>query len=865
MGGALSVAQAEAALRLADVRPREAADLAAQVLAVRRVDAEAASVAERALGIAHRTMLDNAAASRHLRRAVRLAHRAALPSREGQARLSLAVELLHEGRPDAALRELDRAAALVGDDEPQVHNQRAVVLVRLGRYGAAHAAATTALRLAEVRGDRSLVALVLGNRGVTGAYCGRFDDAEADLRRAVELCRGLGQELPALEGTHNLGWLLARRGDLPAALARYDEAEAGVARLDAPLAPYRLDRCEALLAAGLADEAHALADAVVEALRAGGIGATVPEALVLRARAALAAGDPASARADAEAAARSLRRQGRPGWAALATSVALRATDSSAPPRTVLRAARAAAHELAAAGWAEAEQEARLVAARAAHDAGRDDEAEVQLRAAAAGRRAPEARRRALAWYAEAVLRDRHGNRAGALRAADAGLRASRAHRAALGSTELHASAAAHDAELSELATGLALAGGRPATVLAWSERLRGTTLLRPPLRPPDDRRLADDLAALRSVDADAREHLLAGEPVPPALARRRHALEEAVRRRAHHAHGAAPAVVRPPSPRALHALLDGRRLVVHVEHAGRLHAVVADDGRLRTVALGSTAEATTELRHLTAALRRQVRGDAAAAGRVAGAAERLGRLLLPAGPVGPGLVVVPVPALHGVPWSLLPGLAGRPVEVAPSVAMWARRAPAASGGVVAVAGPDLASAEREAAAVAAAHGPGSTVLAGPAAVADDVLRALDGAALAHLACHAVFRADSPQLSALLLADGPVTVYDLEGLRRAPATVVLSACESARGSVRGGAELLGLTSALFALGTRCVVASVVPVADGPAADLMVRLHARLAAGDSPADALAAAGASAPGDAASSGTAAAFVCVRAGRG
>jgi CHAT domain-containing protein len=110
------------------------------------------------------------------------------------------------------------------------------------------------------------------------------------------------------------------------------------------------------------------------------------------------------------------------------------------------------------------------------------------------------------------------------------------------------------------------------------------------------------------------------------------------------------------------------------------------------------------------------------------------------------------------------------------------------------------------------------------------VAEALDGVGLAHIACHAHLRADHPHLSSLELADGPLTVYDLEHLRRAPARVVLSACDSGVSSERPGDELLGFLTALFSLGTRAVVASVVPVPDLETAPLMLALHDEVLAG-----------------------------------
>ena len=132
---------------------------------------------------------------------------------------------------------------------------------------------------------------------------------------------------------------------------------------------------------------------------------------------------------------------------------------------------------------------------------------------------------------------------------------------------------------------------------------------------------------------------------------------------------------------------------------------------------------------------------------------------------------------------------------------------------------------------------PDAEVLAGAGAAVDRVAAALDGATLAHLACHGRFRSDNPMFSCLEVADGPLTVYDLERVRRPPASVVLSACDSGVPATRPGDEILGLLSALLSLGTRAVVASVVPVPDLDTTPLMLALHDRLAAGDGLATAL----------------------------
>jgi len=114
----------------------------------------------------------------------------------------------------------------------------------------------------------------------------------------------------------------------------------------------------------------------------------------------------------------------------------------------------------------------------------------------------------------------------------------------------------------------------------------------------------------------------------------------------------------------------------------------------------------------------------------------------------------------------------------------------------------------------------------------------MDAAELVHIAAHGRFRADNPQFSAIELADGPLTVYDLERVRRGPRRLVLSACDSGLSAVHAGDELMGLAGAIFSLGTSTLIASVVPVADDATKALMVELHRELCAGHSASHALA---------------------------
>jgi CHAT domain-containing protein len=144
------------------------------------------------------------------------------------------------------------------------------------------------------------------------------------------------------------------------------------------------------------------------------------------------------------------------------------------------------------------------------------------------------------------------------------------------------------------------------------------------------------------------------------------------------------------------------------------------------------------------------------------------------------------------------------------------------------------------------------------------VLAALDGAAVAHVAAHGSLRGDNPLFSALAMSDGPLTAYDLERLSRAPEVMLLPACQSGGGHVLAGDEVMGLTSALFALGTRTAVATVIPVPDEATRPLMLALHDGLRRGLPVAQALAQAQAGVDrSDPAALATAGGFVCYGAG--
>ncbi|CAM4125822.1 CHAT domain-containing protein [Kibdelosporangium persicum] len=185
-------------------------------------------------------------------------------------------------------------------------------------------------------------------------------------------------------------------------------------------------------------------------------------------------------------------------------------------------------------------------------------------------------------------------------------------------------------------------------------------------------------------------------------------------------------------------------------------------------------------------------------------------------------LVIVPAAGMSEVVWAAMPSCAGRPVSLAPSTAAWLRATRATTGaGAVAVAGPGLNHAEREAGLL------GHRVIE---STVDSVLAVMDGADLVHVAAHGKFRRDAPMFSCLQLDDGPLYGYDLARLKRAPRILVLSACEVARADV--------FANVLLDRGGQAMIASILPVPDEAAVDLMADFHDRLRAGHAPAKALA---------------------------
>jgi len=863
--------QASKALSLALEEPHTAtalAESAREMAAAAGLHAEEA-VALRALGLAARALHEITAAEAFLGRAVHAAARAGEADLEAECRVTLASVLAFAGESERALATLDEASP-----GPRVAimvaSQRAGILTLLGRYEDALACYDPVVRGLRRSGDRLLEARALTNRGLLHVYTGRFHLADVDLERAERLAADCGHLTEAAGYCHNRGWAATRRGDLPEALALFERAERRYNEAGVPLGARAIDQAEALLAAGLVSDAVALVERAIAAMRAGGDRSSLAEGLVLLADCTHLTGDFAASQAAARQASEMLDAQGRPGWSALARAALGRATlgsgtssvedaegaseAASALDRLGLAARARAAHAVAGKLW---------LAIRAESDGRHLQRAQAELARAAAGRRRGPAADRAVAWDAEAVRRLAAGDRRGALTALRCAVAVVDAQQAVLSATEMRAAIALHADGSAALGLRLATQTGHPRQIFGWMERRRANSLRSWPVRPPTDPELARELAELRRLSGEVASAAASGGDPRPA-ARRSAQLERVVRERAWRV-GAADTPARlagvPPIARLAEELGDWALLEL-ADCDGELHAVVLSGGRCLHRRIGSTSEVLAELEHVQFGLRRAAYGIGAgdkAASRLRADAGRLDDLLLSAVRKLIGdrpVVVVPTGALHAVPWSALPTVAGRPLVVAPSAHVWLRAAgrPRRSGSVLSVAGPGLPAAAREARALLQIY-PNAEILAGRRATAAAVISRLGTVAVAHIAAHATLNADNGLWSAVQLADGPLTVYELEGLPSVPGLVILSACQSGLPTVRPGDEVLGLVTALLALGARTVIASVLPVDDKATADLMMALHVALAAGRFPADALT----QAQSQAADGVSAASFVC------
>lgn len=761
----------------------------------------------------------------------------------------LALGAVHSaaGRHDAAFGVLDEAVRL---GRPELARragmQRAVVCRDAGRHDEALALFRTAeAELRRVAGEAPGaldLARVLANCGGILMQQGRIDEAVADLAEAIALLRDAGHEFVALQVTHDLGCAEAYRGNLPDALRLLDEAAHGMAGLGHDASFPLLSRAEALLRAGLTADAAAAAAEAARRLDAEGH-ADAALALITAAEASRLDGDPIGSLRFLASALDGRGADAPTAWGLAARLERARAVhELGESTEASLNELERLADAAATAGDLRAEVEARSLHVVVAAELGLLDRGARQLEAAGRGaRRSGLAQLDALVGVAEAHLAIARDDLGTARRALRRSLGAVGATKEMYGGGESNPALGTEGRAAADATMRLAARETAARDRLAWTEHVR--RLLRPTGRAVDR---SVNFAALRANAAELRQAELNDEPTD-ALRRRQAELESGIR--------AQWLLERADSPRrastrqldALHRSV-GDHTVVSIGFArGATIAVVVERRGTRSVDLEPPSALITLAERAAATLRGL---SVASAPAVAEARRRAcataiagleARILAPLRIRSDDVVLVVPPPLLAAPWAATETLRHRRFTFAPSVTWWldaVEADPPTGTAALVVAGPRLGHASEEAVGVAACHA-GTTLLDGDRASVAPVLDALGSHDIAHVVAHGRFRRDNPLWSTIELADGPMSVYELQQLDRVPHTVVLATCESGAAGGHVGAELQGVAATLLDLGARSVVASVGPLPDDAVTrDAMVALHRDLAAGIGPAASLA---------------------------
>ncbi|WP_211999843.1 CHAT domain-containing protein [Chitinophaga sp. HK235] len=139
---------------------------------------------------------------------------------------------------------------------------------------------------------------------------------------------------------------------------------------------------------------------------------------------------------------------------------------------------------------------------------------------------------------------------------------------------------------------------------------------------------------------------------------------------------------------------------------------------------------------------------------------------------------------------------------------------------------PDLKGVGEEKERIAPAINNGTWYLNEQATVAD-FRRALSLSAVVHISTHAFTRQHNIPAPHIALYDAPFYLFELNGLERRPAMVVLSACGTGDGSLVTGEGIRSMAHAFIAAGTPAVVAASWNVQDATTPRLMQNFYAAL--------------------------------------
>lgn len=200
-------------------------------------------------------------------------------------------------------------------------------------------------------------------------------------------------------------------------------------------------------------------------------------------------------------------------------------------------------------------------------------------------------------------------------------------------------------------------------------------------------------------------------------------------------------------------------------------------------------------------------------------------------------LIVIPHGPLHALPFQALYDydhylVERKAISYAPSAAVlrfcWEKDVPLADESALFVGVPQagLESIEKEVKTLSTCW-PRATVLLGKDATLEQLRRLSPQYGLIHLAAHGSFRPDAPLLSGIHLADGWLAARDVYEMELRAGLITLSACESGRGRVSGGDEVVGLARSFLYAGAASLVVSLWMVHDEAMMFLMENFYRAL--------------------------------------
>ncbi len=751
---------------------------------------------------------------------------------------SLAAALGASGQTDSARARLAAIEAEPADDFVAALASSQTALLDLGGGDITRARerlrAAIPLLLAEPTA-LDAAARALGNLGNCEMVLGNLTEASDRYEHAIRLGREHGETIVAIGCQQNLGYVAMLRGDYPLALAALDDARAAYEGIDAPSRNFSTlfhDLAEVRRLAGLGPESVDAATISLSIVVDGGNTERIAEARYQLALCCLDDGRVAEARQMASLADEAFRGASRTLWSQRCALIELESVIADPAPdtETLDRAARSIgglvelgwtslavriSNGVAFAAWKSGDvSAARHLAAVPTpdHQLPILDALELEFRdailATSEGSDPMPALRRGR------VLVSEHGNR--------------------LRDPELRARATRLGHRFRQLGLGSAIERGEAEMALGVEEMWRRNA---GPARliSAADPQVAAAAETLRRYVVEHPDHAVSVDESAEI-----HRLEHELRRRSFRSsHDLERATVDGDfDPSDLVARLGGRHLVELFDVREELWAVDVGGGSMTLRRIGPTEVVLAEADQLRRRLGRLLRPGLTPArletrwGQLVVDARRFAERIGIAQLRG-DVVIAPTPSLRAVPWSLVTLDIGA-VTVAPDATTWARgveRVVLDDVGVLI--GPRLEHGEADGAELLRRFS-GVTVVSGAQSTGRALADLAGRTQLLHIAAHGEFRSDNAWFSALELADGPFTLYDLEDVA-APDLVTLAACDTGRTAV-DGAELTGVAPAWIHAGSRRVLAPICPVPDLEASTFAGRYY-RALIGSSPERAL----------------------------